>query len=271
MKTLVGLAIAGALSVGAANAAIVAPGTGTGELIEWVVDNTTGQVYARGIQVSELTILPAASVQSPATYATSMPPVSTGTTLPTIAPDSNLTTFLAQDGGGNTFSYGVLSAGQTTGGAVGYQPGASVLEFTSTNTLAASTLKVPLSSALGSEVVNVQNTVTTLNSIIGGTPGDGTSANVSSNYSPTSAEFLLYNLTTPLTAALGTNMNLYAYTGDGAKTATSQVYTAGLIEMTANGTLEETSGPPPVPLPAAVWLLGSGLLGLLGVGRRRTA
>jgi hypothetical protein len=28
--------------------------------------------------------------------------------------------------------------------------------------------------------------------------------------------------------------------------------------------------PNPVPLPAAVWLLGSGLLGLIGVGRRRT-
>ena len=26
---------------------------------------------------------------------------------------------------------------------------------------------------------------------------------------------------------------------------------------------------PPVPLPAAVWLLGSGLLGLIGIGRRR--
>jgi hypothetical protein len=27
----------------------------------------------------------------------------------------------------------------------------------------------------------------------------------------------------------------------------------------------------PVPLPAAVWLLGSGLMGLIGVGRRRRA
>ena len=32
-----------------------------------------------------------------------------------------------------------------------------------------------------------------------------------------------------------------------------------------------TAVPAPVPLPAAVWLMGSGLLGLLGVARRRTA
>jgi hypothetical protein len=27
---------------------------------------------------------------------------------------------------------------------------------------------------------------------------------------------------------------------------------------------------PPVPLPAAVWLMGSALLGLVGIGRRRS-
>jgi hypothetical protein len=39
--------------------------------------------------------------------------------------------------------------------------------------------------------------------------------------------------------------------------------------LSATGDLEYSVPTSPVPLPAAVWLLGSGLLGLLGVGRRK--
>jgi hypothetical protein len=42
------------------------------------------------------------------------------------------------------------------------------------------------------------------------------------------------------------------------------------LSFSANGLQFTGSGsPPPVPLPAAVWLLGSGLLGLTGVARRK--
>ena len=34
---------------------------------------------------------------------------------------------------------------------------------------------------------------------------------------------------------------------------------------------EATSMPPPIPVPAAVWLFGSGLLGLIGIARRKKA
>lgn len=37
------------------------------------------------------------------------------------------------------------------------------------------------------------------------------------------------------------------------------------------GTMTCTNCPPPIPIPAAVWLFGSGLLGLVGVARRRKA
>jgi hypothetical protein len=48
---------------------------------------------------------------------------------------------------------------------------------------------------------------------------------------------------------------------------------AGLSNFTIGaGTAVGTSTPPPaVPLPPAVWLLGSGLLGLIGTARRRMA
>jgi hypothetical protein len=41
--------------------------------------------------------------------------------------------------------------------------------------------------------------------------------------------------------------------------------------LSASGDLVYTvPGSTAVPLPAAIWLLGSGLLGLAGVGRRKT-
>jgi hypothetical protein len=43
----------------------------------------------------------------------------------------------------------------------------------------------------------------------------------------------------------------------------------GNVELTSAGLIFLTSAP--VPLPAAFWLLGSGLLGLFGIGRRKTA
>jgi hypothetical protein len=71
-------------------------------------------------------------------------------------------------------------------------------------------------------------------------------------------------------SGLGTAWNLYGVTG----TTTSNVALSllGTATLTANGVTFAAAGTgTPVPLPAAIWLLGSGLLGLAGVGRRKTA
>jgi hypothetical protein len=78
-------------------------------------------------------------------------------------------------------------------------------------------------------------------------------------------------------AALGTTLFLYElanYT-DSTGIVDANVY-ADAIGITVSTTgvisgLSAASGGTPVPLPAAVWLLGSGLLGLFGIGRRRAA
>lgn len=65
---------------------------------------------------------------------------------------------------------------------------------------------------------------------------------------------------------IGTAATLYGVTGN-STTGQLQSYIIGTdVELLANGTLEFVNT---VPLPAAVWLFGSALLGLAGVGRRR--
>jgi hypothetical protein len=71
-------------------------------------------------------------------------------------------------------------------------------------------------------------------------------------------------------------MDLYAYTNNPADFATITTHLTGAaggdqkFTLASNGLLTfNASTPSAVPLPAAAWLFGSGLLGLVGVGRRR--
>jgi hypothetical protein len=62
----------------------------------------------------------------------------------------------------------------------------------------------------------------------------------------------------------GGTATLYGITGNG-NTGPVQSYVLATLELNSNGAL---AAAPPVPLPATVSLFGSGLLGLLGAGRR---
>jgi hypothetical protein len=98
----------------------------------------------------------------------------------------------------------------------------------------------------------------TVGQVWGGTPG-GASAGSTNEY-----------LQGPQQAGItpGTSETLYAVTGNG-NNGTLQSYVLGSLKLDTDGSLTLTSSP--VPLPAAVWLFGSGLLGLAGVSRRRMA
>jgi hypothetical protein len=70
---------------------------------------------------------------------------------------------------------------------------------------------------------------------------------------------------------VGTATNLYVFTtAGGTSSARARVYQGNDVVLNSNGTLSVVGGaPPPVPLPAAVWLLGSALAGFGAISRRR--
>jgi len=73
-----------------------------------------------------------------------------------------------------------------------------------------------------------------------------------------------------MAALNGTAVTLYGMTGNNS-TGAVQSYILGSVSMDSTGKLTITGNSPTttVPLPAAAWLLGSGLMGLVGVSRRR--
>ena len=268
-STLLRMAVAGSMVVGAAaHADVILPSTGNGELVLYVHDNTTGTTYARGIQIQNNTVLPPASILpktgSPGGYVSA---VTTSYVLPTITADANLTAFMGGTHASDSFSWGIQSGSTSSGNA----PGKFVYTFTTgvdltqpANVVSSNQLSVGYNALEASDL--------TLNGQINsGTPGDGAST-------PATGDGLWGRGSTqdpqnwfgngPNTAiALGTASTLYTLTGNGTN-VTAQVYLAGeKVTLLANGTLEAVASA--VPLPAAIWLLGSGLLGLAGIGRRR--
>lgn len=79
------------------------------------------------------------------------------------------------------------------------------------------------------------------------------------------------NLNDPAAAA-GTSQRLYVLTSSGNSNSLARIYQFADLTLSATGHLTSAAGPTPeVPVPAAVWLLGSALVGLSTVRRRRNA
>jgi hypothetical protein len=269
MNILVKSAVAAALGLGASSAfALGLPSTNSSNIILVVENLTTQATYALDTGISINSVLPTSSVTKGTILGTSISALSQ-----TIAPSPALTAFLASNpAAGDSWT---LEAGQYNGGGVNTS--------TNANSNAVGAAKMIFTSAIGTTnngVVgnfNLGNLVVFSNNIntdltTGGplnpllttaeTSGSGLyGANAQTKYTLIGASDM---------SAVGTAAQLFGFTGN-AVAGTLNSYILGTVNLAADGTLAINGASAPVPLPAAVWLFGSGLMGLVGVSRRRKA
>lgn len=279
MKTLVRLAVAATLLSSAAIAPAFAdtalPNTGNGEAVLYIRNTTNDTVYVRGLGQNLDSLLTQSQIASSGYSGT---PITESGGLATLTHDAALTTFL-QSAGGNIewavlggdsifdSSTGVKNSGElryitTTQQTLTGTPSVTNLNLKSTFGNLLATTQTPANGAINSGVVDDKKS------------GVGAAGQIwSPNVLPNPQNWYGNGLSN-VTTGFGT-ANLYMLATNGLTTGTggsngtqAEVYQFASLTLQSNGDLIGVSQ---VPLPAAVWLFGSGLLGLAGIGRRRSA
>jgi hypothetical protein len=288
MNKFLKLSVAGALALGyaTAHAQIGQPSGGSSDLILFAnILSSSGTVvasYAGDTGVSINSLLPTGSLAAANTTvpATGLTTLSLGSI--DVPADANLKSFLALDGTGDVVEW-AIQAGQYTGGTTNSNFNAvGNAKFITT----APSANVITNKTTGNMIhwASIDGAVTTINSNIASQAGNPSTTSV---FGAATASAGVWDATAvgnalgnwygngPVTYQgvptdqLNTFQNLYGVTGDANSSGKLQVYSLGTLELTSAGTLESPTLP--TPIPAAVWLFGSGLLGLIGVGRRKAA
>jgi hypothetical protein len=270
MKQVLKLAMVGsALAATSAFATTVAPQTGNGEFVLYARDTVTNATYAKGLQLFINDVATRASIAADSTY--TYP--SGGTinyTLATQTLDANWNTFKSA-AGSDPIVWTVLAGDNqqniNSAGAERY--------LTSTQVDLSTGAPNPPSNTVIRSVYASLNGLQ--NDMLGVGTADGASVILAGNAgkgwgNPTGVDNLANNWFSTIGIsnenALGTAANFYMITSNnGGSSSLGRLYKlAGGIQLDADGTLHAAVV---TPLPAAVWLFGSGLLGLVGIGRRK--
>jgi hypothetical protein len=272
MNTFVKAAVAGVLSLGASGAfaAIGDPWSNSSDLILVVENASTHAAYALDTGISLNTLLPTGSLVTGAQLDTS---IKTGIN-DIVTPSSTLASFLsANPASGDLWT---LEGGQYNGN--------SSASATNSDTKAAGAGKMVLTSQIGTTNPSTVSgkILSTEQAFLNGLQQDihapptppglnpletATETGAAHVSADISAEDNYGFLTANDFSSLGTAaIQLFGFTGNGG-TGRLQSYILGQATVGADGTLHIQT--PSLPLPAAVWLLGSGLVGLFGVSRRR--
>jgi hypothetical protein len=268
----------GALAVASTSAFadISLPNAGNGELTLVVIDQVTQTTYVRGLGLTIDQIATTAQLQAAdATYSAG----STAFNVPTafnLSADSNLQAFLTT-AGSDSVTWSVVGGGVTGTGNV---TGVKRYVTTSAALSATEIASVTTNAKITSNYSNLQAYDSAFSgSIQNANGGDTTLHNMQSAPSTglTSGQLGTYQtwngaLTSTNQVALGSTANFYLLSSAQGTTGTAaRVYQLSGLTLSSGGTL--TGGPagPVTPIPAAFWLLGTGLAGLVGIGRRKNA
>jgi len=278
MKTSIKLAIASLLVVGGvANAANIdtLPTAATGSSLVLLLKNTTTSTYYTEVLNAVVTDVNsvATTTSDPAEkYSLNGDSVTGSLSVPSLFgsfSSANLNAFINSGGNSsaNNYLWTIMGARQANNNATGKQSivVASALDFLNDVQFGGSDIG-GASNGVNAFFVNEINTATLTNgksSTVGwGTGLFGSQAPGSFTYTDANNG-----------AALGVGQYLYQMAGSTSDAA--NIYkSAALLTLNSDGTISYTgadlaAGTSPVPVPAAVWLLGSGLAGLAGIGRRR--
>ncbi|HEY2679097.1 MAG TPA: VPLPA-CTERM sorting domain-containing protein [Steroidobacteraceae bacterium] len=271
-------AVAAALAVGAALAGTAAQAANTitnvpttpggSDLVLFVADATTGQFFAQDLGVSLNQTVTAAKVAADGIFTTAG-----SFTTPTsfAGTDALLATFLggiaASEFTAGDVSYSIMAADDTS---TILNPGSERALITSVNDYS---VVSPTTTFTNNNVKSyVAGAKTFFNDVNNNYAGGNTSASygwgtgTGATLAPNS--FISASLSNG--GAIGTAQTMYLFGVNSTTTAApSNPYVGATINVSQQGVITVTNNSSAVPLPAAVWLLGSGLLGLVGVGRRR--
>lgn len=267
MKHMVKLSVAGSLALASvgAHAAITVGTIGSSSTAA-----STGDVVLFADIYNGSTLVSAYVGDTGATVAS----VGAGTAPTTTFEDPNLATFLSKYQAGYTVLWAVEGAGTTTSGGAPYVVSSSPSKAAlgAANGQLLKPFAVGLINAVNNDIngtvatggASATSFVGTDTSALSGTYFDPTKVGPAAGASDWFGDSASYINST----GLGTVTNLYTLSATGIGPGNATTITSTLnVSLTANGLVYST--PSAVPLPAAVWLLGSGLLGLAGVGRRK--
>jgi hypothetical protein len=277
MKTIVklilaGSALAGAGAAGASTITNLPTAAGGSDLVLFVTDtaNNASFVQDLGVNVSSLGDT-TASINADSTAGNLFNSEGLGTIGSLNNPvgangvDAALVSFLTANAGG-TFTYGILGA-QVGDGSFGVGQALAVASLTGPPTTSGTSniAKLYNNDPQSSDAATLAQTdnayfQATNTGNAGGTPYGAATSNGAQ---------VAATLGFPSNHPLGTSVYLYEIASMGSNTAANIYGSSTAISVSAAGVISGFASP--VPLPAAVWLLGSGLVGLFGIGGRRSS
>ncbi len=282
MKKLVGIAVAGALALGYQTGAMAQalPGSGSADLWLFVADPAKSTTFAEDTGIAISSIMPAynGTTVDPryVSGATALSGVFTANI--NLAPSAALSSYISSNGASNLewaieavqYNSATFQYAKKPGGTIGITD--NNLDSSLTSGMVLSNLET-WGSSFNGDVTYIDGAYTsggavyawssggTAGQVWGGPPGS-TAAGSTNEYGQGADQSGI---------GLGTAATMYGVTANNGSTGLLESYILGQLELTASGTLETVGSTSAVPLPGALLLFGSGLLGLTGIGRRRSA